>query len=101
MRSITRNLVTLAILPPSNYILSRAMLATVAESMTVPTDAKYVLFSGVGDFYVNYTTTATVPGDVTNGSASELNPTIRDISGVVTISIVSPADNIVTASFYV
>lgn len=101
MRSLPRDLVTEFVIPPSDFVLSRALAADVAESFTVPAGAKYVVFSATGDFYANYSATATVPGDVTNGSASELNPTARDVSGVATISIIAQAITIVTASFYV
>jgi hypothetical protein len=44
--------------------------------MTVPTGAQYVNFSATSNFYANFTTTATVPGDVTDGS------TVKTIEGV-------------------
>ena len=85
---------------------ARSLAASVAESITVPTGpnalpANYVSFSSTCDFYVNYTTTATVPGDVTDGTASELNPLLRQIGGVTTISIITAASAcVVTASFF-
>ncbi len=101
MNKLTRETTgTFAIAKPA-YVLAKSLAASTAEAFTVPTDARYVLFSGNVDYYVNYTTTATVPGDVTDGTASELNPELRDISGVTSISIISASAGIVTASFYV
>lgn len=80
--------------------MARSLAAGVAESITVPSGAKYVVFSATADFYANYTTTATVPGDVTDGTASELNPTGRIIQGVTTISVISADTCIITAAFY-
>ena len=88
-------------IPRPTYVLARSLAANTAESMTVPTDAKYVLFASTGNFHVSYTTTATVPGDTTDGTACELNPELRNIAGVTTISVISSAACIVTAAFYV
>ena len=90
-------------LRPSDYVLSRSLAASTAESFTVPTSprARFVLFSSNVDFYANWTTTATVPGDVTDGSASELNPSMRFIPNDCTaISVISPDAGVVTASFW-
>jgi hypothetical protein len=87
-------------LRPSDYVLAKSLAAGVAESFTVPDNAKYVLFSATADFYANYTTTATVPGDVTDGTASELNPALRILTSVTTISVIAPADCVITASFW-
>lgn len=87
-------------LPAAGYVLSRALAANVAESFTVPAGARFVVFSATGDFYANYATTATVPANVTDGTAAELNPSVRAIKGVTTISVISAATPTVTASFY-
>lgn len=85
---------------PSGYVLSRLLAASTAESFAVPTGAKFVVLSSTADFYANFTTTATVPGDVTDGTASELNPSVIDVSGVTTISVISAGTPIITAAFY-
>jgi hypothetical protein len=87
-------------LPYPDYVLSRSLAANVAEEMTVPSGATFAVFSATADFYANYTTTATVPGDVTDGTASELNPSVRDIKGVTAISVISSGTPVVTVSFY-
>lgn len=101
MNKISPDAKGLFALPPPTYVLARVLGVATAESMTVPTGARYVLFSSSGDFHVSYTTTATVPADTTDGTACELNPELRDITGVTTISVISPAAQLVTAAFYV
>lgn len=91
-------------LVPSEYVNSVSLAASTAETIPVPADAMYVLFSATCNFYANYSTTATVPGDVTNGSASELNPSQRRLSlgstRIAAISVISPTTCVITASFY-
>jgi hypothetical protein len=88
------------ILDAPDYTDAKLLAASTAEAFTVPAGANYVNFSSSGDFYVNYSTTATVPGDVTDGTASEYKPGLRCITGIATISIISAGTPIVTASFY-
>lgn len=90
-------------LRPSNYVLARSLAASTAESFTVPTSprARFVLFSANGDFYANFTGTAAIPGDVTDGTAAELNPAMRFIPNDCTaISVIAPDATVVTASFW-
>ncbi len=83
------------------WIDVRVLAAGVAETHTIPTGATYVLFSTTSNFYVAYSGTATVPSaDITNGSGPELNPVLRSVSGLASISIISPATCIVTMAFY-
>lgn len=91
---------------PPNYVLSKSLAASTAESFTVPTDqnglkAEHVIFSATCDFYANTSTTATVPGDVTDGTASVLNPTGYFLKGqVTTISVISASTCVITAEFW-
>jgi hypothetical protein len=89
------------------YVNAVALAASVAESFTVPTlhngeRARHVIFGYTSNTYVNCYVAATVPGDTSDGSASELNPAGYQIpSDVTTISVISAvAGAIVTASFY-
>lgn len=82
------------------YVDARSLAASVAESQTVPATSRFVVFSSTCNFYANPTTTATIPGDVTNGSASELNPAAWYVEGVATISVIAPVACVVTFSFY-
>lgn len=89
------------------YVLSKLLAASTAEAFTVPAGANYVVFSATGDFYADYDGAASVPGDVTDGTAAELNPSVRYIGpqagfpdGVTSISIISAGTPTVTAAFY-
>lgn len=86
--------------PTPNSVNGVVLAASVAESITIPTGAKHVLFSATADFYANYSTTATVITDTTNGSGSELNPTLRTLATGDTISVISAAVCNITATFY-
>lgn len=88
-------------IPPSS-IMARVLAANTAESITVPTGAKVVLFSGNTPFYANCYATAAVPAaDITDGTSPELNPVSYILpSDVTSISVIAPAAGIVTASFY-
>lgn len=93
---------------PSGFVLSKLLAATTAENFTVPAGAKYVRFAATSDFFTLYGTTqstATVPGDVTDGTACELvKSTVAEWrhipSGVTGISVISSSTPIVTASFW-
>lgn len=87
-------------LPISDTVNSRAVTSGNAESITIPSAAKFVVLKCTVDFYANWTTTATVPADVTDGTASELNPHIRRITGGETLSIITAANGVITAAFY-
>lgn len=82
------------------FCSARSLAANTAESITVPTGANYVLLSGTADFYVSWTGTATVPSDNDVGAASELNPGMRQITDLTSISVISASTCIVTAVFY-
>jgi hypothetical protein len=87
---------------PADYVLAKALAASTAEGFTVPANATHVLLACSENFYANWTTTATVPGDVTDGTASELNPEMRICRGVTTISVITAAAGgaVITASFW-
>ncbi len=75
------------------------------ENIPVPAAASIVRLVATADIYVKFTGAAATPGDVTDGTASELIPLGREnwyyIKGVANISVVSGATTpIVTASFY-
>lgn len=91
---------TMFALPFPGYVNSVSLSAGVAESITVPSGAVFAVFSATGDFYANYTTTATVPGDVSDGTASELNPSARNVFGLSTISVISSGTPSITVAFY-
>jgi len=92
----------------STYIDSRVLAANTAETATVPTDsltglkASYVVFSSTCSFFTNFRGTATVPSaDITDGSSSELNPTVRYLAGTITsISIIADSACTVTLMYF-
>lgn len=96
----------------ADWIDARVLAANVAESHTVPsyTDsagatkyASYVVFSANADFYAKVGAAAAVPAaDVTDGTGSELNPTIRFLAGATAIGVITAAAGgaIVTMMFY-
>lgn len=88
-------------------VMAVSLAAGVAKSFTLPVTttgvpARYVIFSGTGNYYVNCYATATVPGDTTDGTGSELNPSAYQITPgePVTISVISAVACVVTAAFY-
>jgi hypothetical protein len=86
----------------SQWVNAQVLAAGVAETVTVPTGAKVVVFSGNNDFYVNFSGgTAAVPGaDVSDGTAAELNPSVRYVYTQGTFSVISPYACIITLSYY-
>ena len=87
-------------LPACTYATVNAV-TTGAATITVPTGAKFVNFSGSDNFYVNFTTTAVVPTTtVADGTTSILNPGCRSVAGIATFSIIAPSSCIVTMEWY-
>ncbi len=77
------------------------VVSTANVGHTVPAGAKYVLFSATNNFYACFTGTAVIPtGAVTDGSAPELNPVLREIRGIATINLIAPTSCVVTLIFY-
>lgn len=89
---------------PSGYGLARVLAASTAESFSIPAGAKFVSFAcTVTNFWATFDgTTAAVPAaDITNGSAPELNPGMRQLTeGQTTISVIAAEDCIVNALFW-
>lgn len=87
--------------PRSTYVNAVGLGIAIAETVTVPDGAKFVRIKQTTDIFVNYDAAAAVPGDVTDGSASVLNPEgIINISGVTYIGLISPAASVVTLEFF-
>jgi hypothetical protein len=98
-------------LVPSDKTDARVLAAGVGEIETVPTYtdstgatryANYVVFSSTCDLFAKMNNTASIPAsDITDGTASELNPTVRYLGGAVTtIGLKSATPCTVTLMFY-
>ncbi len=61
-------------LPVSDTINAHLLAASTHEEDTVPTGARYVLLTASTIAYYNFVTTATIPGDTTDGTASDTLP---------------------------
>lgn len=80
------------------YVMTGSSIA-----VTVPSGARYASFSATGPFYVKFAAggTAAIPGaNVTDGSASVLNPTVRDITDLASFAVIGTAGVVVTISYY-
>lgn len=96
------NIASYADMPPAcEYVNNLVLAATVAETLTVPSDAICVILNYSSDCWVKVGGTASVPAaDVTDGTGSQLNPSaMRGIAGK-TISFCSASACIVSAAFY-
>jgi hypothetical protein len=91
---------------PGDWVDAKVLAASTAEYVNVPTGAKYVIFSSTDDFYVKYnavqagTSAATVPADTADGTACELNPTVRFLRGITELSLISEGTPKITMRFY-
>ena len=88
----------------ATYVDARVLaVASTAEDWTVPAGCNFVVFSSTANFYVELGTgSSAVPsGDVSNGTASALNPSARRVTPAQVLSVVSPtAGAIVTFECY-
>lgn len=83
------------------YMYTNVLAANVAEVVTVPTGAKYVVINSTANLWVKVGGAATVPaGDTTNNTGSELNPSIRYLDTSTTIGIISESAAKVSLMFY-
>lgn len=100
--SIRRDTADSAAYEYADYI--DAFLGTGAsQAVTVPTGATRVSFASTGNFFVNFTAggTAAVPvANVTNGTASALNPTTRTLNGLASFAIIAAAGVTVVCHWY-
>jgi hypothetical protein len=76
-----------ASIPLKGYICTRDVAALTAERVTIPAGAVFVLFSATDHFVAldgDNTVSVAWPTDVDDGTAAELNPTIRKLDGTTT-----------------
>jgi hypothetical protein len=87
------------------YVQARVLAAGVSETITLPAGTRLVIFSSTCNFFAKTGASAAVPAaDVTDGTASELNPTAWYYSNALTatqdVSVISSTACTVTASAY-
>ena len=81
---------------------TRVLVADTNETHTIPTGANWVFFSTDGDFYAKPGGTAAIPAaDVTDGTASSLNPVAWFLDNETSIGLISATTGrVVVMSFY-
>ncbi len=85
----------------SLYVNRMDLVANTAQTETIPTGAMYVNMNCTGQYYVNFTGTATVPaGNITNGTGSALSVGARYIGGLTSFSVISPVACTITFEYY-
>lgn len=77
------------------------LTAGVAKLYTIPAGMNSIIFSSEDDFWVLPNDTPILPaGDITDGSAAELNPYGRRLEGVATLGFIAPRDTTVNLILY-
>lgn len=84
------------------YTDRRVLAANVNEDHTLPTGARWVVFSSnCSEWYAKRGGTAAIAaGDVTDGTGSTMNPAGFDVNGVTTIGMIAPAACTITLDVY-
>ncbi len=85
---------------PSDTIYSGQLAAEVEQTVTVPANADFCIFSANGDIYVNYDTTAAVPTSTISEAGGELNPQIRYVGETSVLHIISDGGVLITLQFF-
>lgn len=88
--------------PLPGYVDARVLAANTNEDHTIPTGARWVIFSSsCAAFYAKNGGSATVPSnDVTDGSGSSLNPIGYYVERSTTIGLISPTTCVITMEFF-
>lgn len=88
--------------PAPTYVDARVLGAGVAEVWTAPANTRFVVFSSNCNFHARPNAAAAVPAaDVSDGTASELNPAAWYFSTpVTTIGLISSTACVITISTY-
>ncbi len=79
---------------PATHVDNMVLAADTPEVYTIPTGAVNVLINCTGDVWIKFGGAAAVPTtEVTDGTASELSPSLRNVVGFTTIGFSSAAAN--------
>lgn len=87
-------------IPFSDCIYHINLSANMPKTVTVPNEARFANFSATGLFYAREGAVSVPDGDVTDGSAGDLNPATRSVTPGTEIGLVAPNDCVVVISFY-
>jgi len=85
------------------YVNDYVLTAGTAKTVSVPANARYAFISANGDIWANFSGgTAAIPvADITDGSGSELNPTVRYMHAALSsFSLISAANALVSIAWY-
>ncbi len=87
---------------PSKYVDAYVLVADTVQTITIPTGARFALFSCTGDFYVDFAgTLAAVPAaNITDGSAPELNPAVRSVEGYTSFKVIASDAAVLTIGYF-
>lgn len=86
---------------PSDCVMAVFLTAGVPKTVAVPQDANIVMFNATGNIWVRFGAAAAVPtADITDGTAPELNPAGRIVTGVASIGLAAATPCVVSLSFY-
>ena len=89
---------------PSDHVCALHLAPGVSERVAVPEGARFVNIVAGADIYVRFgdaEVVAAVPGDVSDGTASALNPATRQLpAGVSHIAAISEVAAHVTLEFW-
>ena len=90
------------VIKPAGWVDAFVLAAGVAETYTVPASARFVIFSATADFYANFNgaTAAAPTTEISNGTASVLNPTARRVTPAATVSLIAPAACTITVEVF-
>lgn len=82
---------------PTYDVQGTSLAASTAQTFTVPNNYPYwiAIFSYTpgSNVFVDFTTTATVPGSTVGALTAVLNPSARAVKGGSTFSVISPDAN--------
>lgn len=88
--------------PIASYVCDQVLAANVAETITAPSDADFVIFSYTATpFYIRVGGAAAVPAaDVTDGTGSIVSPTYRRVDRGASISVISPNAGVLSMEWF-
>ena len=90
---------------PSDHVNAAVLAAATSENQAIPAGAVFVAFGADAIFYAKFGiagVTAAIPsGDITDGTAPEVNPSVRRIpAGVTHVALISTTAQVVTLSYF-